>query len=1770
MPKPSDMGSSKGTVILTRLQEERPLAGRVVLNPQQGQEVARDKIESHVADKKTGGKDYMLRDGSRRVGVAELGNLAHRDKQEDRVAFDRMPGFDQLTPEQQKNVMELSFAAVSAQVDDNRGLDEAGSTATSCVSYTTKKDNTTQLHVVTANLADSPAFIFKVDKEGRIIHRQRLVDELHKPRDIKEEDRVNEAGGEVLGGRVYYSTYRDGKREDGQVGLAVARAFGDNKFNHHMEVNKGKVEVTPNVNSIIIHNPSISTAHIDIAEGEKVFVLVTCDGAVEKNGRALGKSGEKNGDDTQHIQAILAGILENNPNCPQDELCRRLVEEALRAGSTDNISAIVHTITAEDPPAAPVMISVFDGHGGDQVADIAAKMLPGEMQRITSKFVVENKEAEEKKAEASPSADVSNTVVASSPPPAPRPPPRPPQAAAPKETLFEELTRVHAAREKQSSPEAAQPPQVAAPNAAQREPSNPLPKTAAGQPEKTQNRGDLLEELKRVHAASERGKPPLGRQQTVAGEAGELIKSLDEAGKDLQKMEDRLTAGDDNYKRDAKRVRLNCYEAIKPLSSKLPIDEAKHAANLKVARDCLQEANRLLVTNVKNDLKSISALSLTIPNDSDRESFMSKTEVNLRKLIEELEQNIGKEDFSKKLAVLLESFKAASDQIEEAKNRELVQPAVQAKAVAPTAVNRVTIDPAAIVGGRAKLRSARSSSPGAQAEKSAAATSPASPTAPATGQVSAAGVLSSAVVAPTSPPPATPQPSSTAAAVNLPPTGVVQPLAASAEPLSPPVSQPTAEASQGLSERFNLGEKKGVEAAAVTVANLAQQLNRDNDKSEESHRSLVSLYRSRDQADSEELKKIADEHKALMVSRGEIVETLAVMESVLTNKIDKGTLEPRLHRLISASERYSFLLQDELVSLRQSQLSGNKISESGYEKRLTELNAMIEARDNHTNMLKRVISSVLSGSLSTKTASVTGEGHLDMSDQIAFNELRDSLNTVLELHLQKQLDFDRAMAASSTALASRPQRQKVSTEHAPSAQQSQLVAAIPGGSELTGQGVGKWKEQAITFDFFKTKGDGSCGFYSLPVPNDRQGVVKLLLAHSNEKDVRDAVVSEISGLMKMGVITKENMPVHYQQLKIFEDELIDLQSKIDDELRKVLDRIDPARKLPDRSIDKIVEHLEHKPSKTDEDKRDLKILSSLHAEYKATQFTYGIYCGTDSVIQEFINNYVGGGGKLSFTLPTSDGVRELSFLDAVVKYSDPPIHLVIWERDANLPNQLHIAYEQGPVNAAVTHVYHSPGQDSHFELMAEYAGPSLHATPGGPAIVAERSASATPQAGQAPSSIPLSRSSSADAIVSAAVRVPASAELPAITISTPLQSNKAESSPELPTASDTLSSDKLSSTSTDNTSTRRTKEFLAIDRELDRSFKNIIERYLQTTTLAETQQLPLSRLDDIRNEITEMKIRLERYQTELINMPDGRRGPMAIFKRDGESSDKAKKVELLLAQIGHIQTNLDKLATQVPANIAYAADSVVSVGTAKDYADAKAKAEAFIGAPLGSSPSIVASDNEPIIHLRGTEKKAAEPVRYICRETSNKSGRTSQPAPREVYIQENNKTELHFNPAAIEANARRNERQRMRQFMQTGTNIPSDENIIRADIFITNHLNFHTGDKDPVTGAPVDKQGKPIRLTLRVNPDQVSDDLVRAIVLECMNRGIDPPHIEPNSKKPKVSAMQLNAYAKRKASVAFEDRLSLAQRVGLKQETKEREAAMPSVTSEEPVRPRNK
>ena len=357
------------------------------------------------------------------------------------------------------------------------------------------------------------------------------------------------------------------------------------------------------------------------------------------------------------------------------------------------------------------------------------------------------------------------------------------------------------------------------------------------------------------------------------------------------------------------------------------------------------------------------------------------------------------------------------------------------------------------------------------------------------------------------------------------------------------------------------------------------------------------------------------------------------------------------------------------------------------------------------------------------------------------------------------------------------------------------------------------------------------------------------------------------------------------------------------------------------------------------------------------------------------------------------------------------------------------------------------------------------------------------------------------------------------------------------------------------------KEFLAIDHELDRSYKNTLERYLQTTHLAETQRLDLFGLDTIREDIAEMKTRLERYQATLNTISAERKGLVSIFSHASESSDKAGKVEQLLTHIRDIQTKLD---THVAANIPYATDHVVDVGTTKDYADAKAKAEAFIQAPLGSSPALTVGDNEAIIHLRGTEKKEAEPVRYICRETSSKSGQT---ASREVYIQEKNRTELHFNSAAIVENAKRDELRRTRQFMLTGAKIPSDEDIIRADIFITNHLNFYTGNKHPVTKGPIDKQGIPIRLNLRVNPDQVTHDMVRAIVLECMYRGLDVPRIEPGSMKVKVSTMQLNAYAKRKSNAAFADRLSLAQRVGIKQETKERKAIKPCASSDESVRP---
>jgi TPR repeat protein len=145
-------------------------------------------------------------------------------------------------------------------------------------------------------------------------------------------------------GTITKMVYRSGiidKRLGGI--LAVTRAFGDTELD-----SQG-----------ISHQPQTTKTIATLHPGERAFMVVTCDGAMEhlKGDNVANQA-------AQELGSLLAtGIAKGVPQ--QQTLAERIVDNALKNGSQDNISAMVTELHIGQPP---LTAAVFDGHGGNKVS----------------------------------------------------------------------------------------------------------------------------------------------------------------------------------------------------------------------------------------------------------------------------------------------------------------------------------------------------------------------------------------------------------------------------------------------------------------------------------------------------------------------------------------------------------------------------------------------------------------------------------------------------------------------------------------------------------------------------------------------------------------------------------------------------------------------------------------------------------------------------------------------------------------------------------------------------------------------------------------------------------------------------------------------------------------------------------------------------------------------------------------------------------------------------------------------------------------------------------------------------------------------------------------------------------------------------------------------------------------------------------------------------------------------------------------------------------
>ena len=155
----------------------------------------------------------------------------------------------------------------------------------------------------TANLGDAEAVLAESENKGKIVKPQPLSTK-HNPTDESEKKRIEEAGGEVVYGRINGI-------------LAISRSFGDIEFKYpYNKSMKDFVSPLPALQMTPIgkHNP---------------FLFITCDGLYEK----------MNYDDLCAL--CNTQIAAHQKKKEYDLVATEMINESLKRGSTDNHTCIV-------------------------------------------------------------------------------------------------------------------------------------------------------------------------------------------------------------------------------------------------------------------------------------------------------------------------------------------------------------------------------------------------------------------------------------------------------------------------------------------------------------------------------------------------------------------------------------------------------------------------------------------------------------------------------------------------------------------------------------------------------------------------------------------------------------------------------------------------------------------------------------------------------------------------------------------------------------------------------------------------------------------------------------------------------------------------------------------------------------------------------------------------------------------------------------------------------------------------------------------------------------------------------------------------------------------------------------------------------------------------------------------------------------------------------------------------------------------------------------
>lgn len=295
-----------------------------------GKEIANPKKAIHEMNRRFDRRkiNYQAIQETTKVGIVELWGL--RPTQEDRVDAGLLPGFLELAESDRSKVLE-NTVLILQDIVTQLNLGHQGSTL--CSTVINKNE------VYTTNLGDSTAFLCLVNQQGNVTLE--LLNTRHNPTEPSEAKRLKNSNKLVIHNRIAGM-------------LAVSRALGDNTYEQNG----------------LIHLPEVRRKEITIPDGGEAFIINACDGLTECES-----------DYFQERIDLLREVIKANYQKPPHEFATELALAALHAdisgempGVTvgDNISVMIMKVNPKAKQA--IYMLVCDGHGGDEVSDLAAEL----------------------------------------------------------------------------------------------------------------------------------------------------------------------------------------------------------------------------------------------------------------------------------------------------------------------------------------------------------------------------------------------------------------------------------------------------------------------------------------------------------------------------------------------------------------------------------------------------------------------------------------------------------------------------------------------------------------------------------------------------------------------------------------------------------------------------------------------------------------------------------------------------------------------------------------------------------------------------------------------------------------------------------------------------------------------------------------------------------------------------------------------------------------------------------------------------------------------------------------------------------------------------------------------------------------------------------------------------------------------------------------------------------------------------------------------------